>query len=437
MTIRTRLAVLFATTIALLMITICVTTYVVVRSSLRSTARNDAATLARTAAAIEDPGELSLDRIAGPGVQVWLTNLSGAVVARNHAAGARDATLEDVNRTVATAPSGSSAARAPRRGGGIAIVLLSNNAIDSSLSTLLSTLIVVGVVAVAASALAGAKLARRALEPVERMRRQVEALPGHVLDRRVEEGRQDELGRLAAAFNRLLARVQRATQQQERFVADASHELRTPVTALQGHARIVARAAARGDLDQTRESANIIADTAGRMTRTLSELLTLAESDNTRVELHPVRLDQIVQDACAELRSIHGSDRIAVDIDEATVTGDPGRLGELIRILIDNAVKYNAIDEAVTVSVVQTPTGAAVRVRDNGPGLTDEDREHAFERFYRGTAAQHVEGSGLGLAIAKAIADQHHASIRLEPAPERGTLAVLEFSTPGAGAREK
>ena len=432
MTIRARLALLIASTIALLVAAICFTTYAVVSSSLHATARNDAATLARTAAAVEDPGELSLDRIAGPGVQVWLTNGSGQVVASNHAAGEADATVADVNRSIASASSSASAARAPRRGGGLAIVLLTNSAVDSALSTLLSTLVVVGLVAVVASALAGAMLAKRALRPVERMRLEVEAIPGGAVDRRIEEGRQDELGRLAAAFNRLLSRVEQATVQQRRFVADASHELRTPVTAVQGHARIVSRAADRGDLVQARESADIIAQTAGRMSRTISELLSLAESEHAGLELELVRLDQVTADACAELQAIHGADRIQLELDDVTLAGDPRRLGELVRILVDNAVKYSSSGDAVVVTVLPTPEGAAIRVRDHGPGLTEADREHAFERFYRGASAQDVDGSGLGLAIAKAIAEQHHGVLILEPAPDGGTIAIAQFADSSA-----
>jgi two-component system sensor histidine kinase MprB len=222
--------------------------------------------------------------------------------------------------------------------------------------------------------------------------------------------------------------VEQATTQQRRFVADASHELRTPVTAVQGHARIVSRAAERGDLAQARESADIIAHTAGRMTRTLSELLSLAENENAGLELEPVRLDQVTADACAELQAVHGADRIQLEVDDVTVTGDPGRLGELVRILVDNALKYSAVDDPVVVSVLRTPTGAAISVRDHGKGLTDDDREHAFERFYRGSSAQDVDGSGLGLAIARAIAEQHHALISLQPAPEGGTIAIAQFA---------
>jgi signal transduction histidine kinase len=428
MTVRTRLALLFAAAVTMLVIATCSITYVVVRSSLRSTARGDAVTLARTAASLEDIHELSLDRIAGPGARVWLTNGSGAVVAQNHAAGPRTARLSDVNRAIANAPGGSTAARAPRRHGGSAIVLLANPTIDSSLSTLLSTLIAVGLAMVAASALAGALLARRVLEPVDRMRRQVDAIPGDELDRRIGEGRPDELGRLAAAFNRLLARAQRATEEQQRFIADASHELRTPVTALQGHARIVDRAAQRGDLEQARESALIVAQTSARLARTLSELLTLAAGAGGAGEpLRPQRLDRIAAEACAELHAAHPGRRVDAQLREATVDGEPRRLGELVRILLDNAIKYSPAEQPVSISVADSPDGARLEVRDHGAGFSDEDRAHAFDRFYRGSASRGVGGSGLGLAIAGSVAEQHHADIRLEDAPGGGTAAVVHF----------
>ncbi len=430
MSVRARLALLFAGTITLLVIATCVATYLVVRSQLRSTASSDAASLARSAAAVE-ADELSLDRIAGPGERVWLIDKSGGVIARSHAAGAADTTLADVNHTIVTAPGGSTSARAPRSGGGLAIVLLSNAAIDSTLSTLLTTLIAVGVAVAAASALAGALLAGRALQPVERMRRQVDEIPGDALDRRIAEGRPDELGRLAAAFNRLLARAQHATEQQQRFVADASHELRTPVTALQGHARIVVRAAERGDLDQTRESAQIMAETSGRMARTLAELLMLADGDaGGRQELEPVRLDLITAEACDELRAVHEDRRIDVELAETIVPGDAGRLGELVRILVDNAVKYSPAAEPVSVAVSTSEDGAELRVSDHGPGLSDDEYAHAFDRFFRGAAAQGVAGSGLGLAIARSITEQHGAALSLEPAPNGGTLAVARFAAP-------
>ena len=427
MSFRARLAILFVTTMTALVVATSIATYVIVRANLQGNARRDASALAKSAASIEDVNEVSLDRIAGPGARIWLTNGSGAVVGQSYTAGAGDSSLDAVDKTLARAPGESTSARWPRRGGGYAVVSLANGAIDQSLSTLFSTLIVVGLAVIAASAVLGVLLARRALRPVERMRRQADAIPGDELDRRLTEGRPDELGRLAAAFNRLLARVERATDEQRRFVADASHELRTPVTALHGHARIVARAAQRGDLDQVHESAAIITTESERLTRTLAELLSLADAEHTDPASEPVRLDLVVAEACSEMRAVHDGRRIETRLADVTVTGDAGRLGELARILIDNALKYSPSDRPVTVTVTTEPGHPTLSVRDHGQGLSHEDRDRALERFYRGTASRGIEGSGLGLAIANTIAERHGATLRLDPHADGGTVAVVEF----------
>jgi signal transduction histidine kinase len=243
----------------------------------------------------------------------------------------------------------------------------------------------------------------------------------------LSEGSSDELGRLAAAFNRLLARAERATEEQQRFVADASHELRTPVTALQGHARIVVRAAERGDLDQVHESAGIVSTESERLARTLTELLSLAEAERSERLTEKVRLDKVVREACEELRVLHEGRPIDVDLVEASVIGDAGRLGELARILIDNAIKYSPAERAIAVSLAPESSGPVLRVRDHGPGLSQADAEHAFDRFYRGAASRGVPGSGIGLAIAHTIAVRHGATLRLENAVGGGTIATVEF----------
>jgi two-component system, OmpR family, sensor kinase len=433
MTFRARLALLFVLTMTALVVATSTATYLVVRSNLQANARHNALDVAKAAAAVDDTKEVSLDRIAGPGARVWLTNRSGGVVSESFAPHGGDTSIADVNRTIAAAPGGASSIRWPRQEGGFAIVLLTNGTIDSSLSTLLSTLLTVGLAVVAASALLGALLASSALRPVERMRRQVDAIPGHALDRRIGEGRPDELGRLAVAFNRLLARAERATQEQQRFVADASHELRTPVTALQGHARIIARAADRGDLDQVRESAQIVSDQSGRLGRTLAELLALAEGEDGLHVRASVRLDQVTAEACDELRAVHTGRRIDTDLADTTVIGDDGRLGELVRILVDNALKYSPGDQPVTATVRTDGGRPTLLVSDHGSGLSADDRARAFDRFYRGAASSGVSGSGLGLAIAQAIAERHGATLRLDNAPEGGTLAVVDFADQGGG----
>jgi two-component system sensor histidine kinase MprB len=423
--VRARLTVLFVAAMASLIVATSLASYLVVRSRLESQAVKSASALAR-AAALAEADESSLDKLAGPGDQIWLTARDGRVVASSyHTSGASRAALA---RVLSRPPSGSTVAQAARPEGGRAVVVMANHDLQETLSTLRRTLAIVGLAVLVVSALTGSLLAARALRPVERLREQVDAIPGDALDRRVAEGRGDELGRLARAFNRLLARAARAADQQQRFVADASHELKTPVTALQGHARIVARAAERGDLEQARESARIVEQQTVRLAATLGELLTLAESGGGGLRREPVRLDRVATDACAALRLAHPTTTLELELEPATVVGDPGRLNELVHVLVDNAIKYSPPGSAVTIGVVDGST-PRLTVRDRGPGMPLADRQRAFDRFFRGANAAGVPGSGLGLAIAQAIAERHGATLALEDAGGGGTLASVSFGS--------
>ncbi len=350
MSFRTRLGLLFFAAMTVLVVATLAATYLIVQSNLRSTARAEAARLARSAAAIEDPREVSLDRIAGPGARIWLTDSSGRVIAQSYSRS--PALVASAGRPRGrAAPSGSTTARVARRGGGAVTVVLAGGTIESTLNTLASTLAVVGVVVIAVSALVGMLLALRALRPIERLRQEADAIPGGQLHRRLSVERDDELGRMAASFNRLLDRVQRATDELGRFVADASHELRTPVTAIHGHARIAARAARGGDLSLASESADIVAAESDRLAATLNELLQLADAEGAEPATEAVRLDRVVADACDELRIVHSSRSIATRLEPVTVTGNPRSLGELATVLIDNALKYSPAPAPVDVTV--------------------------------------------------------------------------------------
>jgi signal transduction histidine kinase len=331
-----------------------------------------------------------------------------------------------VRRALQRAPSGSTSARVRREDGGQAIVLLANHSVASTLDTLLRTLVAVGIGILVAAGLMGAFLARRALRPVDRMRQQVDDIPGDALDRRITEGRPDELGRLARAFNRLLERAEHAAEQQQRFVADASHELKTPLTALQGHARILARSVEREEWGQVQESATVIGHETRRVAATVAELLSLAEAGSPAMRAVPVRLDVVAAEACEEMRALDPERPLEESLAPTTVSGDERRLGELVRVLVDNALKYSPPGSPVTVSVSDI-TGPTLAVADRGRGLTPQDRERAFDRFYRGSASGGVSGSGLGLAIAQAICERHRAVLTLEPATGGGTLAAVRF----------
>jgi signal transduction histidine kinase len=421
--VRLRLAAWFVLVMAVLVVATSAITYAIVRSDLHAEAQHTARRLAKVAAKGE-PDEVRLAGLAGPGARIWLTDSAGRVVrATSRTPGLSLAAVRGILRR---APSGSTTARASRTDGGQAIVLLFNHSDRSTLSTLLRTLVAVGVGILVASGLMGAFLARRALRPVDRMRQQVDDIPGGALDRRITEGRPDELGRLAHAFNRLLERAEHAAEQQRRFVADASHELKTPVTALQGHARIISRSVERGEWELVHESAAVIARETRRLATTVSELLSLAEAGSQAVRAAAVRLDSVAAEACDEMRALDPERPLETDLVPTTVSGDAGRLGELVRVLVDNALKYSPPGTPVTVTVNDV-SGPTLAVRDRGPGLSADDRERAFDRFYRGSAAGSVAGSGLGLAIAQAICERHRAVLTLEPALGGGTVATARF----------
>jgi signal transduction histidine kinase len=430
-TFRIRLTLLFVVTLAVLGALSSTITYEIVQNRLREQDRRVTTTLATTAA-LADTAELALDRIAGPGDAIWLITPAGRVEAKSyHAPGS---TLQQVRAYIAEAMSaGAVTASAPIVSGGRAIALHGTAQTQSALGTVRRTLMLVDLAAVLLAAIAGAVLASRALRPVERMRKEADRIPGYELGRRLPEGRNDELGRLAQAFNRLLARAQTASEEQEQFIADASHELKTPVMAIEGHARILSRALRRNEVAQAQASASVVEHESHRLALTLRDLLELAESGAATPLRDPVRLDLVAQEASAEVQAIDPERSIHTAVVPATVRGDANRLRELLLVLLDNADKYSPQDQPVDLTVARDPHGAVtVRIRDRGLGLTVADRETVFGRFVRGSAAAGIPGSGLGLAIAHALAERHSASIALLDAPGGGTIAEVRFpaSTP-------
>ena len=234
------------------------------------------------------------------GDRIWLIGTDGRVLASTYGAPGR--TLREVRAAVTRAEAqgspGVASATASRPQGGLAVAVVHNPGLEDALDELARALIVVGLVGLGIAIALGALLAARLLRPVERMREAVDGIPGDDLARRLPPGRADELGRLAAAFNRLLARAEQAAREQERFVADASHELRTPVTAIEGHARIAERSLQRGDDALAGESLAIVRRESRRLGLTLRELLTLAESGAAGpAPSSPARLDEAVAEA--------------------------------------------------------------------------------------------------------------------------------------------
>ncbi|HEX9218525.1 MAG TPA: ATP-binding protein [Gemmatimonadales bacterium] len=303
------------------------------------------------------------------------------------------------------------------------------------LEQLLTTILIAFVVGVIPAILVGRWIAERALEPVDRMITEVrEITDGRSLHRRLPVPlAQDELARLAATLNQMMTRLERSFAALRRFTADASHELKTPLTVVRAG---VERAITRPDtapetlaaLEETLQEVN-------RMTELLDSLLTLARADEGRAELHrePVDLRQILEEAgeTGELLAEHAG--VGIDIrlpaEPVVVSVDRSRVRQLALNLIENAVKYTPRGGQVSVELGSSNGRAVFTVADTGIGIAPGDLPHVFDRFWRADSARtrtsERAGTGLGLAICKWIAEAHGGTIEVQSRPGRGTTFTV------------
>ncbi len=280
----------------------------------------------------------------------------------------------------------------------------------------------------AVTLLAGYLLAGQAIRPVATVTETAGAIArSRDFARRVPEPRRrDELGRLAATFNTMLASLHEAYQAQQRFVADASHELRAPLTVIQANLELVRR---HPDLPAAErdEAIGEASREAGRLARLVADLLALARADaGLPLRRWRVEVDRLLLDAFAEARPLARGQRLEISqLEPVQITGDPDRLKQLVLILLDNAIKYTPPGGQVILDLRRNGTSAEILVRDTGIGIAPEDLPHVFDRFYRADPARSRDpgGTGLGLAIARWIAEQHGGQITLASSPGAGTTA--------------
>ena len=244
---------------------------------------------------------------------------------------------------------------------------------------------------------------------------------------------------------RSLEPVERAFEQQRRFMADASHELRTPSAVLRAEADITLSRPTRAE-SEYRESMTVVQDAARRLGRIVDDIFLLARADAGHLVMHPVPvdLDDIVVDSVRAIQAIASAKAITIDLRdavEARVHGDADLLGRVLLNLLDNAVKHSSHGSTVEVRMARTNGRVDVTVADSGPGIPAEARERVFERFYRVDTARArsetttTSGAGLGLPIARRIAEMHGGQVELvASAPGR---TEFRFSVPalaGGGA---
>jgi two-component system, OmpR family, sensor histidine kinase MprB len=309
--------------------------------------------------------------------------------------------------------------------------------VDNLLRRLRLILALLDIGGIALAALLGLLVAGAAVLPLKRLTQATE----HValtqdLSQRIEPVGEDEIGRLARSFNSMLDALGRSmsaldasVHAQRQLVADASHELRTPVTSLRTNIEILQQAE-HMDGDERRRLLDDVVEQIEELTLLMNDLIDLARGDEPHANAEEMRLDLIVGEVVERARKNAPATPLDVELEPTIVTGVPPRLERAVSNLIDNAVKYSPPGEPVEIRL----HGEQLVVRDHGPGISAEDLPHVFDRFYRGAEARRRPGSGLGLAIVRQVVGQQGGSVTAEHAPGGGTLMRLRL--PGAEAVE-
>lgn len=277
-------------------------------------------------------------------------------------------------------------------------------------------------------------MSRRALSPVDALVSTAREIGGANLNSRLQKLETgDELQRLSDTLNEMLDRIETAFRRVTQFTADASHELRTPVSLIRTEAELALRRS-RGEAEYKESFRHILLE-AERTTSLIEQLLALARADSGRESLHiqPVDLRSVmfsVVDGWRQVSTMHDLQFTANISDQSTfVLGDESLLRRLIDILLDNAFKYTPSPGSVYLSLQQQAESAVITVQDSGVGIAKEDQHRIFERFYRVDKARSRAqgGTGLGLAIAQWIVTQHRGSITVESCPGEGSTFRVEL----------
>lgn len=327
-----------------------------------------------------------------------------------------------------------------------------------------TSLILAGLITLFVSLLVAFLLARSIARPLTRLTRATEAIAQGEYDHRVEMKGSDEIGRLATSFNTMAERVQRSRQMEKDFVANVSHELKTPLTSIQGFAQAILDGAVQNMRDVEHAAQTIFNETT-RMTRLVGDLLTLARFESGQIPLAHENIDlsqslPLWVERFRPRANESGQTLITVIDPLPSIIGDPGRLEQVVANLIDNALKYNSAGGTVTVTakpiggesiskakstvtlrrrLLENPpaTIVVISIADTGGGIPPEDLPRLFERFYRGDKARVAGGTGLGLAIANEIARAHGGKIEVTSKLGQGSVFSIHLPVTNGTVSDK
>jgi two-component system sensor histidine kinase MprB len=306
------------------------------------------------------------------------------------------------------------------------------NGVDGVLANLRLILVLLCAAGIALAAMLGRLAARRVLAPLAEVAQAAEHIgETEDLTTRIQVRADDEVGQLATRFNAMLDRletsraaVDESVRAQRQLVADASHELRTPVTSLRTNVEVLLQGGALSDEDRERLLSDVV-EQSEELSALVGDLIELARGDQPIESPDDVRLDSIVEEAVDRARRNAPGIPIDTDLEAVVVDGVPERLLRAVNNLLDNATRHTHPGTTIDVRVDR----GGVRVRDHGDGVDPADLPHVFDRFYRGVNSRGRQGSGLGLAIVRQVAEQHGGSVTASNAPDGGAVFELRLPT--------
>ncbi len=278
--------------------------------------------------------------------------------------------------------------------------------------------------------LGGWMLARRSLAPIGYIASKTRSITSKNLSERLMvRGTDDEMDDLIRTINEMIARLDSSFKGMAEFTADVSHELKTPICAMRGEAEVLLLKERK--VEEYQEGLIHFIEQFDHLNQMINDLISLSKFDATQAELRmgPLRLDLLVSDLCNLFRVLAEQKDISLNadkIEEVTVMGDKVRLQQLFTNLIDNAIKYTA-KGSIRVTVEENTGSAVVRIKDTGIGISKEEREKIFKRFYRidKSRSRETGGVGLGLSIAEWVAHAHGGRIEVDSEPDRGSVFTV------------
>lgn len=311
---------------------------------------------------------------------------------------------------------------------GTFLAALALQSTEQTATRIAMTLSAAGLIALAAGLVLSYWATKGALKPLSHMAQAAAQITDAHLDQRLDyDGPADELGSLAESLNQMLNRLEASFGEQRRFIADASHELRTPVAVIRGNVELLMSGAARGP--EADESLEMIEAESIRMSRMLDELLELARIEaGARVRMQPLRIDTLLQEVAARTRSLGTRDILVQSGCALWVFADPDLLDCALMNVAKNAVGHTAEGGSIVFACSRVGSLIEVWITDDGPGLSGGDLERVFDRFYRAHGRSRADtgaGAGLGLAITRQLVELHGGTIRAENVKPHGARFIV------------